>query len=212
MKIKVYAVLGWLIIPLSIMAKPSMIVDLSAVQTNGGVILTWTAPTPSAGTTLSNLDVRYDTSPINTGNWSSKPQVAWLQLPWTSPGTQDVVQTAIITTELTPNVTYYFAIKTQGSDGSWSTMSYPIIISAGSSTYSITLAWDPSPDATMTNYSICVGTASGTYDVGTNLVGNVTLGTVTGLTWGVTYSYAVIASDANGIQGYFSNELLHHQP
>ncbi len=108
-----------------------------------------------------------------------------------------------VVTSLTPNTTYYFAIKVQDSAGSWSTMSNLAMVSTGGSTYTVTLAWDPSPDATMTNYNIYVGTASGTYDVSTNLVGNVTLGTVTGLAWGTIYYYAVIASDANGIQGYF---------
>ena len=200
-------VFGWLFVPLLTMAGPSRVMNLSAISTNGGTVLTWTAPTPSGVTTLSSIDVRYDTSPINTLNWASKTRVVWL----TDPGTPGTVQMAVVTS-LTPNTTYYFAIKVQDSMGSWSTMSNLAMVSTGGSTYTVTLAWDPSPDATMTNYNIYVGTASGTYDVGTNLVGNVTSGAVTGLAWGTIYYYAVIASDANGIQGYFSNEVVCHQP
>ncbi len=63
MKIKMYATFGWLFVPLITMAGPSRVMDLSASSTNGGTVLAWTAPTPSGVTTLSSIDVRYDTSP-----------------------------------------------------------------------------------------------------------------------------------------------------
>ena len=203
---KMYAAFGWLLVPLSIMAGPSRVMDLSTSSTNGGTVLTWTAPTPSGVTTLSSIDVRYGTSPINTLNWASKTRVAWL----TSPGTPQTVQTATVTS-LTPNTTYYFAVKVQDSAGSWSTMSNLAMVSTGGATYTVMLAWDPSASSYVTSYNIYVGTASATY---TNVIstGNVTLATVTGLAWGVTYYYAATAVDINGVESDFSNEISYKRP
>lgn len=206
MNIKICAAFGWLFVPFLTMAGPSRIMDLSAISTNGGTVLTWTAPTPSGVTTLSSIDVRYDTSPITTLNWASKTRVAWL----TSPGTPHTVQTATVTS-LTPNTTYYFAIKVQDSTGSWSTMSNLAMVSTGGATYTVILAWDPSMSSSVSSYNIYVGTASATY---TNVIstGNVTLGTVTGLVWGVTYYYAATAVDTNGLETDFSNEISYKRP
>jgi hypothetical protein len=71
--------------------------------------------------------------------------------------------------------------------------------------YSVTLAWDRSPDSSVTGYRIYYGTASGSYS--NNLaVGNVTKCTVPGLGNGVRYFFAATAYDANGVESRFSNE------
>jgi hypothetical protein len=71
--------------------------------------------------------------------------------------------------------------------------------------YSVTLAWDRSPDSSVTGYRIYYGTASGSYS--NNLaVGNVATYTVPGLASGVTYFFAATAYDANGVESPFSNE------
>ena len=187
-------------------AQPTRVTDLSAVATNGGVVLTWTAPTTLAAA-LTNLDVRYDTSPINKLNWSSKPQLIWL----TDPGMSGTIQNAVVT-GLTPKSNYYFALKTQDSTGLWSTISIVVLVVAGGSTYSAGLAWDPSTAESATNYDVYVGSTSGTYDISTNRVGNVTSFTVSNLTWGVAYYISVTKIDNLGFESDFSNEVLCQKP
>lgn len=76
---------------------------------------------------------------------------------------------------------------------------------------SVTLAWDASPDASVTGYRIYLGVASGAY---TNavVVGNVTNATLTNLTSGVTYYFAATAYDGNGLESAFSNETSYRPP
>lgn len=86
---------------------------------------------------------------------------------------------------------------------------------SGSSGGSATLTWT-APTTTMdesaltgtniiTGYKVCYGTASGNYTTSVD-VGNVTTYTVTGLSGGTTYYFAVTASNSSGESGY-SNEV-----
>ena len=76
---------------------------------------------------------------------------------------------------------------------------------------SVTLAWDASPDTHVVGYNLYYGVASGTYTTEIN-VGTVTSATVTGLTAGVTYYFAVTAYDSFGQESDYSSEISYLVP
>ena len=63
-------------------------------------------------------------------------------------------------------------------------------LSLAQTTQSVTLAWNTDTDPTVTGYKVDYGTSSGSYTQTEN-VGNVTAATVSGLTAGTTYYFAV---------------------
>jgi hypothetical protein len=75
----------------------------------------------------------------------------------------------------------------------------------------VNLAWDASASPGVTGYTLHHGSVSGTYTT-TRDVGNVTTGTVTGLTPGQRYFFAVRAYDGFGQTSAFSTELAHTVP
>jgi hypothetical protein len=77
--------------------------------------------------------------------------------------------------------------------------------------HSVTLAWDPSTSGNIADYKIYYGQASHTY-TGQVHLGNVTQGTVTGLTAGVTYYFAVTAVDTTGVESDYSGEASYTVP
>ncbi len=187
-------------------ASPGRITNLSGVATNGGVCISWTAPTSTVGASLTNMDVRCDTSTISALNWKNKARVVWLS----DPGVSGTTQTAVIS-DLAPDTTYYLAIKTQDSSGAWATMSNLLILKSGNTTYGVTLAWDPSTSSDVSKYAIYIGTGSGDYNTVTN-IGNVTSCTVTGLLWGVTYYFVATAATSDGLESDPSNEVSIKRP
>ena len=72
--------------------------------------------------------------------------------------------------------------------------------------HSVTLAWDAMNDPTIAGFNLYYGVSSRSY---TNAVSvdNMYTGVVTGLVEGVTYFFAVTASDTNGLESDFSNEI-----
>lgn len=76
---------------------------------------------------------------------------------------------------------------------------------------SVTLAWDASPDASVTGYRIYYGVASGSY-TNSATVGNVTNATLTNLSSGVHYYFAATAYDGVGNESVFSNETSYTPP
>ena len=74
------------------------------------------------------------------------------------------------------------------------------------STYSVTLAWQPSSSPGATGYRVYYGPACGNY-TNSVLVGNVTTNTVSGLASGVTYYFAITSVAAGGQESPFSNEI-----
>ncbi len=76
---------------------------------------------------------------------------------------------------------------------------------------SVTLAWDPSPDASVVGYKVYYGPASRVYTNSTT-VGNATNTTLAGLTNGATYFFAATAYNSNGDESVFSNEASHTVP
>ena len=76
---------------------------------------------------------------------------------------------------------------------------------------SVSLAWDASPDASVTGYRIYYGGTSANY-TNSATVGNVTNTTITNLVAGATYFFAATAFDATGIESDFSNETNYSVP
>jgi len=75
----------------------------------------------------------------------------------------------------------------------------------------VTLAWDANTEPDLSGYRIYYGTASGTYGTPIN-VGNVLTYTVTGLTDGLTYYFALTAYDTFGNESGYSNEVVYAVP
>jgi hypothetical protein len=71
---------------------------------------------------------------------------------------------------------------------------------------SLSFTWVRSPDPRATGYVMVYGLSSGGYNQSTN-VGNVAEATITGLTPGVMYYFAVYAYGENSLQSDFSNEV-----
>jgi hypothetical protein len=78
-------------------------------------------------------------------------------------------------------------------------------------TQPVTLAWDPSPDASVGGYIVHYGDASGFYTMTTN-VGTATTGTVQGLIPLTTNFFAVTAVGTNQLESDFSNEIMYVVP
>lgn len=76
---------------------------------------------------------------------------------------------------------------------------------------SVTLAWNPSPDASVTGYRIYWGPSSGVY-TNSVAVGNVSLTTLSGLRTNTFYVFAATAYDASGVESDFSNEVGYTTP
>ena len=72
--------------------------------------------------------------------------------------------------------------------------------------YAVTLAWDRSPDSSVTGYRVYYGPTSRKY-TNSIMAGNVTTNTVAGLASGVTYFFAITANTASGLESGFSNEI-----
>lgn len=88
---------------------PSAITDLALSDaTSNSIKLTWTAPGDDGNVgTATSYDIRYSTSAINGGNFSTATQVAGEPAPQTA-GT---LQTMTVT-GLSPDTAYFFAMKT----------------------------------------------------------------------------------------------------
>jgi len=88
---------------------PSAITNLALSNaTTNSLDLTWTAPGDDNGNGLADTyDIRYSTSTINDGNFGSATPISSEPDP-TAPGTSQ----SITISGLSPNTTYYFAMKT----------------------------------------------------------------------------------------------------
>ena len=76
---------------------------------------------------------------------------------------------------------------------------------------SITLAWDRNTNAIVTGYNVYYGGACGAY---TNEIsaGNATNATISGLSQGTTYYFAVTTHTASGVESPFSSEVSYLVP
>jgi hypothetical protein len=76
---------------------------------------------------------------------------------------------------------------------------------------SITLAWNPSPANNIAGYRLYLGLSSGTYATSLD-VGATTNATLSNLTPGTTYFFAVTAYDTNNLESPFSGEINYTIP
>jgi hypothetical protein len=76
---------------------------------------------------------------------------------------------------------------------------------------SVTLAWTPSLSPDTAGYNIYYGVTNGSYTQMIN-VGNVTNATISGLTGGTTYYFAVTAYTSLGLQSVFSSQTSYALP
>ncbi len=82
-----------------------------------------------------------------------------------------------------------------------------LLLGATAKAQSVTLEWDPNSESDLAGYKVYYGTASRTY--GSPIVlGKVTTYTVTGLTPGTTYYFAVTAYNTAGLESGYSNEVF----
>jgi hypothetical protein len=99
---------------------PAAIASLTVTGTTGNSIsIRWNAPGDDGATgTASSYDIRYSTSNITNGNWSSATQVTGEPTP-AAAGTQQ----NFTITGLSGSQTYYIAIRTTDDSGNVSTLS-----------------------------------------------------------------------------------------
>ena len=116
-------------------------------------------------------------------------------------------------TGLTASTSYSYtvqAIDAAGNASGQSTVATATTLTKPTATGTAVLTWDPVTVANLSGYRIYYGTASGTYlqPLGQGIsVGNVLTYTVTGLTSGTTYYFAVTAVDTSGIESSYSQEV-----
>lgn len=82
---------------------------------------------------------------------------------------------------------------------------------AANATQSILMSWYPSPDSTVASYNVYYGTASRAYTQIVN-AGGATSATISGLSDGTTYYFAVTAVDILGQESDYSSEASYTPP
>jgi Divergent InlB B-repeat domain/Fibronectin type III domain len=81
----------------------------------------------------------------------------------------------------------------------------------GFATQSVSLGWDPSPDANVVGYNVSYGPASRGY-TNISVAGNTTNILISGLVGGATYYFAATAYDVAGTESDYSNEVSYSVP
>src|SRR5580658_2341880 len=84
-------------------------------------------------------------------------------------------------------------------------------LSASAQTANVVLAWNGRTDSAIAGYKIYSGEVSGVYTSSTNAGSNLTA-TMTGLTRGLTYYFAVTDYNSNGVESVFSNLITNRPP
>jgi len=99
---------------------PSAVNDLATSNpTSNSIELTWTAPGDEGNSgTASQYDIRYSTSEITESNWNSATQYTGEPTPQVAGSTETFTVTG-----LSPNITYYFVLKTSDEVPNWSDIS-----------------------------------------------------------------------------------------
>ena len=99
---------------------PGAVTALAVTSADSDAVsLGWTAPGDDGAVGIaSQYDIRYSTSPINTGNWAAATQAVGEPAP-AAAGTAQ----SFIVTGLAHSATYYFAIEASDEAGNWSGLS-----------------------------------------------------------------------------------------
>jgi len=113
------------ILPTSDSTPPHAIVDLAANSPMSNTLnLSWTAPGDDGDTgTASQYDIRYSTVPITMANWNAATPVTGEPAPVPA----GITQTMMIQ-QLSPETTYYFAMKSADEVPNWSVLSNEVQI------------------------------------------------------------------------------------
>ncbi len=93
----------------------------------------------------------------------------------------------------------------------WGVVAQLASVATAASTSSVTLAWDPSQGPAIAGYRVYQGVASLTYTNVTD-VGSATKATLSGLTPGVSYFFAVTAYTTNSLESPLSGEIAYTAP
>lgn len=99
---------------------PAAIANLTlGMKTAYTIAMSWTSPGDDGSTgTAAQYDLRYSTSAITAANFGSAAQITGLPAPKAAGGSENFTASG-----LTPNTTYYFAIKTADEVPNWSAIS-----------------------------------------------------------------------------------------
>jgi len=194
----------------------------AAAAAQNSVTLSWSAPGDDGTSgTASGYSIRYATSNITMGNWSSATEVSGAPLPQVAGSTE-----SFDVTGLQSGTLYYFAIRSVDEAGNWSNLSNVVSISTnpettppanvadlqviGTSSTSLTLQWtapgDDSTVGTASQYELRYATAPITAAnfSSASLVsglpapqpaGSIEAVEVTGLNSSTTYYFALITAD-----------------
>ena len=210
---------------------PDAVADLATgAVTTSSVDLSWTAPGDDGATgTATTYDVRYSTSTITAGNWASATQATGEPAPQVAGSAETFTVTG-----LSESITYFFAIKTEDEVPNESALSnVPSAATATTApdavtdlatgtvtTSSVDLSWtapgDDGATGTATTYDVRYSTstitagnwASATQATGEpspQVAGSAETFTVTGLSEGITYFFAIKTSDEVPNESALSN-------
>lgn len=152
----------------------------------------------------------------HTATWKTSNYASWVAVSPNSGSLTDSTQLTVSVQAAGLAVgTYATTIKVMASKGG--NVSIPVTLTVTSGTTSsststttsnttATFTWDANTETDLAGYKIHVGTASGSYN-STVDVGNVTSHSMTNLTIGTTYYFAVSAYNTAGNESAVSNEV-----
>jgi hypothetical protein len=83
---------------------------------------------------------------------------------------------------------------------------------AAGAAQSVTLAWNPNTETNLAGYRLYYGTASRQYAASNSVPRALTTSTVTNLTSGATYYFAVTAVSLDGLESGYSDEVSYRVP
>jgi hypothetical protein len=108
-------IMGLSVLVVGLMVMPGLVESADAAS----VTIYWTAPGDDGSTgTATTYDVRYSTSPVTSGNWSSASLVPSEPSPAVAGSDESMTITGLLA-----NTQYYIAIKTSDEAGNESTLS-----------------------------------------------------------------------------------------
>jgi thiol-disulfide isomerase/thioredoxin len=103
---------------------PAKVTDLKAAVSEGTIILTWTAPGDDGTSgTAKAYDIRYHVSQISEFNWGFAAKIENIPVPKPAGGSEKVE-----VKDLSPGITYHFALRTVDGFGNWSGLSNVISV------------------------------------------------------------------------------------